>query len=156
MRILICFVVCAVCGMVMSCRTPSLINTEIIREVDSVYIETLVPIAQPVDSASIRALLECDKNGRVVLSWLDLANSDRAKLQFQLDSLGNLFANFSAGGDTIYVPQIIEIYREKESTRVDVPVEKELTGWQKFFIKMGYISCLIMVFYLWKILRKLF
>ena len=52
-------------------------------------VEKLVPYALPEDSAKIRALLECDKNGKVVLKWFDEEHSKRMSLQFSLDSLGN-------------------------------------------------------------------
>lgn len=142
-----------VCGMVTSCRTPQTLTSETIREVDSVYIEKLIPIAQPVDSATIRALLQCDENGKVVLSWLDLANSDNAKLLFQLDSLGNLLADFSAGGDTIYVTNTETKYILKEAEKIEVPVPRELTKWQKIFIRIGQIGFFILIYFAWKKLK---
>lgn len=42
------------------------------------------------DSARIRALLECDKNGKVVLKWFDEEHSKRMNLQSPLDTLANL------------------------------------------------------------------
>lgn len=66
--------------------------------------DKLVPVFRPADSASIRALLECDSNGRVVLSWLDMALSENARLQFKLDSMGNLMADFKVPSDTVFIP----------------------------------------------------
>ena len=33
---------------------------------DSIYIDKLIPYPMPADSASIRALMECDENGKVI------------------------------------------------------------------------------------------
>ena len=48
-----------------SCRTPKPSVTTV-TEYDSVFVEKLVPYPLPEDTARIRALLECDENGKVV------------------------------------------------------------------------------------------
>jgi hypothetical protein len=74
------------------CRTK-IQPVAIKNRIDSIYIDKLVPYPMPVDSASIRALMECDENGKVVLRWLDMANTKNVELMFALDSLGNVIAN---------------------------------------------------------------
>lgn len=71
---------------------------------DSIVVEKLVEVQLPPDSSTIRALLECDENGRVVLSWLDIANSKNAQAQLTIDSLGNLLAKMRTQPDTVYLP----------------------------------------------------
>ena len=71
---------------------------------DSIYIDKLIPYPMPADSASIRALMECDENGKVILRWLDIANSKNVELQFKIDSLGQVIANMKVKPDTIYLP----------------------------------------------------
>ena len=102
---------------------------------DSVYIEKLIPMVNPADSAAIRALFECDENGRVVLRWLDIANTKNVQAQLTIDSLGNVIAKMKVPSDTVYVPSK-EVYIDRE-VQVPYPVEKELNRWQKIKIELG-------------------
>ena len=101
----------------------------------SIVVEKLVEVQLPPDSATIRALLECDENGKVVLSWLDIANSKNAQAQLAIDSLGNLLAKMRTKPDTIYKPSK-EVTVTKE-VKVPYPVEKELTRWQQMKLELG-------------------
>lgn len=123
---LLIFVIC-------SCRSVKYVPVE--SSADSVVIEKLVEVQLPPDSSTIRALLECDENGRVVLSWLDIANSKNAQAQLTIDSLGNLLAKLRTQQDTIYLPSK-EVTVTKE-VKVPYPVEKELSRWQQMKIELG-------------------
>lgn len=114
-------------------------------------------MALPPDSASIRALLECDENGRVVLKWLDLANTKNVELMFQLDSLGNLLAKMKVPPDTVYLPSKEKlVYKDRIIQKIE-KVEKELSWFQSFFIHSGKILwCLILVYTLFKYRKKIF
>ncbi len=127
------------------------------ERIDSVYIEKLVPVALPPDSASIRALLECDENGKVVLKWLDLANTKNVELMFQLDSLGNLLAKMKVPPDTVYLPSKEKlVYKDKIVQKIEM-VEKKLSWFQSFFIRSGKILwCLIPIYMLFKYRKKIF
>ena len=92
-------------------------------------------MVNPADSASIRALFECDENGKVVLRWLDIANTKNVQAQLTIDSLGNVIANMKVPSDTVYVPSK-EVYIDRE-VQVPYPVEKELNRWQKIKIELG-------------------
>lgn len=116
-----------------SCRSVKYVPVE--NSADSVVIEKLVEVQLPPDSSTIRALLECDENGRVVLSWLDIANSKNAQAQLTIDSLGNLLAKMRTQPDTIYKPSK-EVTVTKE-VKVPYPVEKELTRWQQMKLELG-------------------
>lgn len=116
-----------------SCRSVKYVPVE--SSADSVVIEKLVEVQLPPDSSTIRALLECDENGRVVLSWLDIANSKNAQAQLAIDSLGNLIAKMRTKPDTIYKPSK-EVTVTKE-VKVPYPVEKELTRWQQMKLELG-------------------
>lgn len=116
-----------------SCRTVKYIPVE--SKVDSVVVEKLVKVQLPQDSATIRALLECDENGRIILAWLDIANSKNAQAKLTIDSMGNLLAKMKTQQDTVYLPSK-EITVTKE-VKVPYPIEKELTKWQKFRIDFG-------------------
>lgn len=116
-----------------SCRSVKYVPVE--SSVDSIVVEKLVEVQLPPDSATIRALLECDENGKVVLSWLDIANSKNAQAQLTIDSLGNLLAKVRTQQDTIYLPSK-EMTVTKE-VKVPYPVEKELTRWQQMKLELG-------------------
>lgn len=116
-----------------SCRSVKYVPVE--STADSIVVEKLVEVQLPPDSATIRALLECDENGKVVLSWLDIANSRNAQAQLTIDSLGNLLAKMKTQPDTIYKPSK-EVIVTKE-VKVPYPVEKELTRWQQMKLELG-------------------
>lgn len=116
-----------------SCRSVKYVPVE--SSADSVVVEKLVEVQLPPDSSTIRALLECDENGKVVLSWLDIANSRNAQAQLTIDSLGNLLAKMRTQPDTIYKPSK-EVIVTKE-VKVPYPVEKELTRWQQMKLELG-------------------
>lgn len=108
--------------------------------------DKLVPVFKTSDSASIRALLECDSNGRVILSWLDMAQSENTRLQFKLDSLGNLLADFNVPSDTVFIPG-------KDSTIIKnsietIEVEKSLNSWQKFCIHFTIVAIIAIVMFI--------
>lgn len=119
--------------LICSCRTVKYVPVE--SNADSIVVEKLLEVQLPPDSATIRALLECDENGKVVLSWLDIANSKNAQAQLTIDSLGNLLAKMKTQPDTIYLPTKEVVVSKKE--KVPYPVEKEFTKWQTLYIVMG-------------------
>lgn len=116
-----------------SCRSVKYVPIE--STADSIVVEKLVEVQLPPDSATIRALLECDENGKVFFSWLDIANSRNAQAQLTIDSLGNLLAKMKTQPDTIYKTSK-EVTVTKE-VRVPYPVEKELTRWQQMKLELG-------------------
>ena len=117
----------------LSCRSVKYVPIE--SSADSVVVEKLVEVQLPPDSSTIRALLECDENGGVVLSWLDIANSKNAQAQLTIDSLGNLLAKMRTQPDTVYLPSK-EVTVTKE-VKVPYPVERELTRWQRLKLELG-------------------
>ena len=119
--------------LICSCRTVKYVPVE--SNADSVVVEKLVEVQLPPDSATIRALLECDENGKVVLNWLDIANSKNAQAQLTIDSLGNLLAKMKTQSDTVYLPSK-EVTVTNE-VKVPYPIEKELTRWQKIRLNIG-------------------
>ena len=123
-----------------SCRTK---YVPVEGQKDSIVVEKLVEVQLPPDSATIRALLECDENGKVVLSWLDIVNSKSAQAQLTIDSLGNLLAKMKTQPDTVYLPSK-EVTVTKE-VKVPYPIEKELTKWQKLCVNVGGWAIVIVV-----------
>lgn len=120
-------------SVIWSCRSVKYVPVE--GKTDSVVVEKLVEVQLPPDSAIIRALLECDENGKVILNWLDVTNSKNAQAQLTIDSLGNLLAKMNTQPDTVYLPSKEVTITKKE--KVPYPVEKELTKWQQFRMDFG-------------------
>ena len=112
MKWIYCFILVTV---MCSCRSVKYVPVE--SNADSMVVEKLVEVRLPPDSATIRALLECDENGKLVLSWLDIANSRNAQARLTIDSLGNLLAKMRTMPDTVYLPS-------KEGYSVNVPKNK--------------------------------
>lgn len=138
--------------LIYSCQTVKYVPVE--TKADSVVIEKLVEVQIPPDSATIRALLECDENGKVVLKWLDIANSKNAQAQLTIDSLGNLLAKMKTQLDTVYLPSK-EVTVTKE-VKVPYPVEKELTRWQQFRMDFGgWAMCIVVISILILIVYKI-
>lgn len=133
MKSLIYAIIILLTSAICSCRTVKYVPVE--SKADSVVVEKLVEVQLPPDSATIRALLECDENGKVVLSWLDIANSKNAQAQLTIDSLGNLLAKMRTKPDTVYLPSK-EVTVTKD-VKVPYPVEKELTRWQQMKLELG-------------------
>lgn len=133
-----------------SCRSIKYVPVE--SKTDSVVVEKLVEVKLPPDSATIRALLECDENGKIVLKWLDIANSKNAQAQFKIDSLGNLLANMKTPSDTVFLPSKTVTVTKK----VPYLVEKDLTKWQKFQMDVGGwafgILLILVIFGVWRII----
>lgn len=137
--------------LVCSCRTIKYVPAE--SNADSIVVEKLVEVQLPPDSATIRALLECDENGKVVLNWLDIANSKNAQAQLIIDSLGNLLAKMKTQQDTVYLPSK-EVTVTKE-VKVPYPVEKELTRWQKLCVNVGGLAFGIVIITILVVVRKI-
>lgn len=116
-----------------ACRSVRQVPIE--SRTDSIYIETLIPVVNPADSAAIRALFECDENGKVVLRWLDIANTKNVQAQLTIDSLGNMIAKMNVPQDTVYIPS--KKITVKEYVEVPVEVEKRLTRWQVMKVELG-------------------
>lgn len=105
------------------------------NETNSIYIDRLIPYPLPADSASIRALMECDENGKVILRWLDIANSKNVELQFKIDSLGQVIANMKVKPDTLYLSSK-EILVDRK-IEVPVEIERKLSKWEQFKMDVG-------------------
>lgn len=141
MRYLYLFITILLTSAIWSCRSVEYVPVE--SGTDSVVIERLVEVPLPPDSATIRALLECDENGKVVLSWLDIANSRNAQAQMTIDSLGNLLAKMKTRTDTVYLPAKEVVVSKKE--KVPYTVERELTRWEQFRMDVGGWSIFLII-----------
>lgn len=121
--------------LILACSCRSIKYVPVQSQIDSVVVEKPVEVHLPPDSSTIYALLECDKNGKVLLKQLDIVNSKNAQAQLTIDSLGNLKAQMKTKHDTVYIPSKTITITKKE--QVPYPVEKELSQWQNLCIKLG-------------------
>lgn len=138
-----------------SCRSVKYIP--IIETRDSIIVSPIDTIILPPDSGVIKALLECDENGKVIMSNLEAINGENINMKLQLDSLGNLLAKAEKDSSTHLKPQNpIIIEREK---KIPYPVEKELTKWQQIKMDVGgyaiIIGCLIIIFFIGRFFFRL-
>jgi len=108
---------------------------KVATHIDSVYVERLVPVKLPSDSSTIKALLECNTNGRVVLSQLRTETTKNAYLNFLLDSLGNLQMQTIVSHDTIYVKS--DSISVRGVTTEYEYIEKQLGKWDSFILRFG-------------------
>lgn len=129
-----------------ACATRRAVEQQTVTIVttDTVVTERLVPVVSPEDSARILALMQCDENGRVLLSWYEQQVSRNAQLEFSLDSLGRLLARFRTRPDTVYIEVTDTTVNRKEQNEetktVTVEVEKPLTRWQGYLQTCGMIA----------------
>ena len=130
------------CSVFLGCKTGKrLTSTDSHTQI--IVHDKLIPVFRHSDSASIRAFLECDSNGRVLLSWFDMAQSENAKLRFQLDSMGNLLADFKVPSDTVYI-------QGKDSTIIksdvkQIEVKRKRNDWERFCIGFTIIALLSII-----------
>jgi hypothetical protein len=118
------------------------------------HIQRLTPVPLPLETASADAILECSRDGIVLLSKLNIETSRNAHLTFLLDSLGNLSVDATVGPDTIYLPSDSTIITT-DITRTEIEYrDRELTKWQKIKQEAGGITiCLIALLIVYAIIR---
>ena len=144
MKVLIILFFFFVCGLVfLGCKSGKHLTSD--SHTQTIVHDKLVPVFRPADSASIRALLECDSNGRVVLSWLDMAQSENARLRFKLDSIGNQMADFKVPSDTVFIPGKDSTIIQKSVQTIEV--ERRLTTWQKFCMVFTIVVLILFVLF---------
>lgn len=100
-----------------ACRTPQTLQTDTVREVRIVERDTLITIAP--DSATIRALLDCDSTNQVILRRLETRNGTRIAASATL--LSPSFEGGARGG-------LLSIICHEDS------LSRELGGNQRLFI----------------------
>ncbi len=147
------FFVCATLMLCSACHTSRSAGKDtsltVIERHDTIVEERQVPVTTPEDSARIRALLRCDENGRVLLGWYDQQCSQNAQLEFSLDSLGRLMANFKVPADTVYVPVKDTTINNSTNSNLKekeiITVPAKLNSWQRFFITCGVVFCIVII-----------
>lgn len=124
-----------------ACRTTQTLQTDTTREVRIVERDTLITIAP--DSATVRALLDCDSTNQVILRRLETRNGTRiAATAKTTESTGSLLLSVDCHEDSLsrelrLRDSIITTLRTEQRT-VEVPAA--LTRWQSFCLVLGQIT----------------
>jgi hypothetical protein len=118
------------------------------------YIQRLTPVVLPVETASADAILECSREGVVLLSKLNIETSRNAHLTFLLDSLGNLSVDAVVNRDTVYLPSDSTVITT-DVVRTEIEYrDRELTWWQKVKQEAGGITvCIVALLVVYAVVR---
>lgn len=116
------------------CQSPAAVAV-LTHRTDSVYIDKLLPYPLPSDSASIRARIACDENGRIALRGLEMANTKNVQLHFSVDSIGKVMADMKIKRDTLYLPskETIVVQEIERPVAIAAP----LSRWERFKMETG-------------------
>lgn len=138
--------------MLQSCKTPQPIVQEVTKEVvvEREVRDTIVTIAP--DSASIKALLECDSAGNVLIRELQEVQGKNVKLQLSLEQAsGNGVVTVECKQDSLervialQNEKISELNNNKQTETVEVKYIPDIVKW------FAWIGAFFVVFYLVKI-----
>lgn len=124
-----------------ACKTKQILQNY--SRTDSVYIQRLVPISLPSDTARVKALLECNAQGKVVAHQLNIETTRNARLSFLLDSLGNLLVQSITEIDTIYIKADSIHVKTILTEYIEIPAK--LTKWQNFRMKFGNMAFWVLI-----------
>lgn len=109
---------------------------------DSVYIyDSVYSVRIAPDSSSLVALLECNE-GKAKLMQIIAYNSGNNVSPATVKIIDNvIYVNCSVNEFNAFLKvRSSEVYRGVYSAKVYVKVTNELTGWQQFWIRCGWIS----------------
>ena len=132
--------------LLIACRTPQPLQTDTVREVRIVERDTLITIAP--DSATVRALVDCDSTNQVILRQLETRNGTRIAATTTL--LSPSFEGGVRGGLLSIVCHEDSLSRElrlrdsiittlrTEQRTIEIPAP--LTRWQSFCLVLGQIT----------------
>ena len=139
-------------AMLQGCKTPQPIVQTDVKEVviEKEVRDTIVTIAP--DSASIKALLECDSAGNVLIRELTEAQGKNVKLQLSLQQAsGNGVVTVDCKQDSLervialQNEKISELSNNKQTETIEVKYIPEVVKW------FAWIGAFFVVFYLVKI-----
>ena len=151
-QVIIVVVLTTMALIVFGCRTPQPIVQTEVKEVviEKEVRDTIVTIAP--DSASIKALLECDSAGNVLIRELTEAQGKNVKLQLSLQQAsGNGVVTVDCKQDSLervialQNEKISELSNNKQTETIEVKYIPEVVKW------FAWIGAFFVVFYLVKI-----
>lgn len=150
-------IVAAICvamlaWMLQGCKTPQpIVQTEVKEVIVEREVRDTIVTVLP-DSASIKALLECDSAGNVLIRELQEAQGKNVKLQLSLQQAsGNGVVTIDCKTDslerviTLQNEKISELSNNKQTETIEVKYIPEVVKW------FAWIGAFFVVFYLLKI-----
>ena len=155
-------IVAAICIAMLGCRTPQPIVQTEVKEVliERVVTDTIVTIAP--DSASIKALLECDSAGNVLIKELEEVQGKNVSLALALKNAKGKPATLSVDCKQDSLEKVIalkdetikELSNNKQTETIEV---KYIPDFVKVFAWIGGGACLLVLIaiVLW-VYRKFF
>ena len=161
-QIIIVVVLTTMALIVFGCRTPQLIVQTEVKEVlvERTITDTIVTIAP--DSASIKALLECDSAGNVLIKELEEVQGKNVSLALALKNLKGKPATLSVDCKQDSLEKVIalkdetikELSNNKQTETIEV---KYIPAFVKVFAWIGGGACLLVLIaiVLW-VYRKFF
>lgn len=127
--------------LLVACRTPQTMQTDTVREVRIVERDTLITIAP--DSATVRALLDCDSTNQVILRQLSTRNGTRITATAKTtESAGAMLLSVDCREDSLsreicLRDSVITTLRTEQRT-IETPAP--LNRWQSFCLVLGQIT----------------
>lgn len=123
--------------MLVSCRP-----TQYIETVRSVEVRDTLIVTQP-DTASMRAFIECDSLGNLLVREIEALQGERAKVNAAVKRHSpkavEVNTEYILQPDTVYIP----MYREHETTTQTVAPEEKPDLWFAWLLIGIIIGCLI-------------
>lgn len=148
----LCLYISLLAGALVSCRTTrqgTNISTAMEVKVDTIVKERIVEITTPEDSARIVALLRCDSAGQVLLESYNEERTKNVRLQFSLDSMGRMQANFATECEKILITAtdtLVKYVEKNAKTETEiVEVEREWTLIESYLHVCGWILNVIII-----------
>lgn len=141
-----------ICVSLCSCASRQSSMPSVLIVKDSVHIERVVP--HPIDAkeSSIEAWIECDQQGRALLTKIKELEDDKLSLSMSLDSLGKMLVKASTPQDTIWI-RADSVIITKE-IQVPYPVEQKLTTAHKIKNTLLHLSAIFALIALFMAFRS--
>lgn len=139
-------------------RQPIVQTKEVVRTEREIVRDTDI-VVEP-DSATIRALFECDSLNRVVLKDIEELQGERLKPSITVNPKddGSMLAQFDCKEDSLKLEIELrdKIIEEQRTTIQTLEVEKHLNKWDSFCIVCGYILMGLLALIIIIFIAKLF
>lgn len=131
--------------LLVACRTPQPLQTDTTREVRIVERDTLITLAP--DSATVRALLECDSTNQVILRQLSTRNGNRIAATATLLSPSPKRGTGGVLSVVCHEDSLTRLLNLRDSVITTLRTEQRtvsvpapLTRWQSFCLVLGQIT----------------
>jgi hypothetical protein len=148
MKKIVFFLVVVLVIFVSGCRTVKP-TTPVAKAKDSiVYVEKLVPVSLPADSAYIEALFECDSTNQVIMKELTETKTKRVNTTtaFKAGKTASLAYRAKTIHDTIYAKQIQSLkYKEVPVPYPEIKEVNVLHWWQKVLMWEGVVFTILLL-----------